>query len=143
MSGAGVVNVFYHRRYRRSKAAFSPDSNRIIGYLWLGLVATFLALNLIGSVTGLYGDWRLGFVVIEVLVGVAVFIMGGIYQLGAFKLLGIVQGLGGLILAFLPEAFVPLAFGFFVAGGYFAAALVSHRSIARMPTRSASGEASL
>jgi len=116
--GVSYSAFFIWRESRRYE--LSTLSGRIMGYLWgscligIGILTPFLA----------FYDYKLIMISVSVLVGIAVFVMGGIYGLKELKYLGISFGIGAVVMMPLPTWISPLIFGIFIGGGYLAAGYV-------------------
>jgi hypothetical protein len=128
--GAGILARLYSAK-RAPQAA--TTATRFLGYLWTGLGLSFTLLIFIGQASGLIEDWRFIFVIVQVFSGAGVWITGGLGELRLIQNLGVAQWMGGALLAFLPDVWVPLAFGVFSGLGYLGAAWLLRRRGCREP----------
>jgi len=120
--------IDHFHEYRQSREGISTLSQRILTHVSISLtVSLFLLTFVVGGAAGLFNDWRLYYIVVQVILGMGTFIFSGIYGLTGLKRLAIVLWVGSALLAFLPQLYVPLFFGLFVGVGFIGAGFMLRR----------------
>ena len=117
MPTTAVIDHFHD--YRVYRQQLSTLSNRILVHVSISVTVSLVLLTfVVGGLAGFFTDWRLYYIIVQMILGMAVFIFGGIYDMTALKKLAIVQWAGSTLIAFLPPFWVPLEFGVFVGAGF-------------------------